>query len=600
MESTKTELLYLTNSFIKNATARVISVQKQNGESAIILNKTCFYPLGGGQPSDQGTIKGKFGNAQIYNCLYKNGEVFHFTKSSFLPEVGEEVDIEINWERRLQNMYSHSAGHIVDFALHSIGLTPSPLLPFKADHGKKPYILYKGITQVNFLSKLQNKINEIIQLNVEFKTEFKTKEEIEKTSIYVQSGLPSNKPLRVLILQGIGEVPDGGTQVEKTGDFEAINIENIAQEEENTIIYYSFKPNKEIKMEKQKNKTGAKQKGTIESLNTFEQELETAKKDILMSKNKKELLTVKLKYLGASGLINSLTKTIKDEITTNAKKQKGAQINLLKSKILELLSTQETEIEKKDDKIKDYSVPTNNNPLGSLHPTTHAIYAIEDILGKIGFIRKRHREIDNDYYPFEALNMPANHPARDEWETFFLEQGKFVLTPHTSNGQVREMENVKTPPIKMLNIAKTYRRQISAKHSPMFHQFEGMYIDKNVSIAHLKGTLDYFVKAFFGQTRKTRIRPYHFKFTEPSFEVDVTCNKCNGKGCKVCKAGWLEIGGAGMIHPQVLKNGGIDPTIWSGFAFGFGVERPYMMVGDINIPDIRYFYSTNLEFLKNF
>ncbi|MBP7859617.1 phenylalanine--tRNA ligase subunit alpha [Patescibacteria group bacterium] len=599
-----TELLYLTESYLKTTEAKVLDVIELKEETAIILDKTVFYPLGGGQPSDQGFIKWESGQAEIYNCLYKDGVVFHYTKSKILPTIGNSVTLEINWDRRYKNMCSHSGGHIVDFAMHLIGLTPKPLLPYKGDHGKKPYILYRGSVDINFRTLLQNKINEIVEKNLEFKTQFKSREEIEKTSIYVQSGLPSNKPLRVLILEGIGEVPDGGTQVAHTGDFEKVTVEDIVEENGDTIVYYSFVAKAGVqttKMNQNPKIPNVENTKTSEiTINQFETELLEAQSEIEATKDLKQLLEIKLKYLGASGVINKLTKTIKDEIKIADKKLKGEQINLLKNKILELLDTKQKEFEKSSEKFVDYSIPTNNIPLGSLHPTTHAIYAIEDILGKIGFIRKRHREIDNDYYPFEALNMPANHPARDEWETFFLENGKFVLTPHTSNGQVREMETHKKPPIKMLNIAKTYRRQISAKHSPMFHQFEGMYIDKNVSIAHLKGTLDYFVKAFFGESRETRIRPYHFKFTEPSFEVDVTCNKCDGKGCKICKEGWLEIGGAGMIHPNVLKNGGIDSKIYSGFAFGFGVERPYMMVGDINIPDIRYFYSTNLDFLKNF
>jgi phenylalanyl-tRNA synthetase alpha chain len=175
-----------------------------------------------------------------------------------------------------------------------------------------------------------------------------------------------------------------------------------------------------------------------------------------------------------------------------------------------------------------------------------------------------------------------------------------VLTPHTSSGQVREMLRVKTPPIRMINIAKCYRRQSDISHTPMFHQFEGLVIDKGISIVNLKGTLDYFATSFFGKDRKTRLRPYHFQFTEPSFEIDISCGVCNGRGCKVCKAGWLELGGAGMVHPNVLKAGKIDPKKYSGFAFGWGVERVLMMKDGINIPDLRTIYSTDLRYLTQF
>lgn len=174
-----------------------------------------------------------------------------------------------------------------------------------------------------------------------------------------------------------------------------------------------------------------------------------------------------------------------------------------------------------------------------------------------------------------------------------------VLTPHTSNGQVREMEKGELP-IRMINIAKCYRRQSDVSHAPMFHQFEGLYVNKNVSIAHLKGVMDYFVKQFYGPDRAIRLRPFHFQFTEPSFEIDVSCGLCHGKGCRLCKEGWLELGGSGMVHPNVLKAGGIDPEIYSGFAFGWGVERSFMMKSGIKIDDIRLMYSNDIRFLEQF
>ena len=218
----------------------------------------------------------------------------------------------------------------------------------------------------------------------------------------------------------------------------------------------------------------------------------------------------------------------------------------------------------------------------------------------------RYPEVDWDWYAFESLNMPASHPARDDWETFIVDApehpklGKIVLTPHTSNGQVREMERLGHPPIRMVNIAKCYRRQSDVSHTPMFHQFEGLVIDENINITHLKGTIDYFVKQFFGPNRKSRLRPYHFQFTEPSFEVDVTCDICLGKGCKLCKEGWLELGGAGMVHPNVLKAGKIDSEKYTGFAFGWGVERTYMMKSGLKIPDLRLLYSNDIRFLNQF
>jgi phenylalanyl-tRNA synthetase alpha chain len=237
---------------------------------------------------------------------------------------------------------------------------------------------------------------------------------------------------------------------------------------------------------------------------------------------------------------------------------------------------------------------------------TQAIGEISRVFEGIGFERVRYPEVEWDWFAFEALNFPESHPARDDWETFFVDvppsskYGPMILTPHTSSGQIREMLRVKTPPIRMINIAKCYRRQSDVSHVQMFHQFEGLVVGEDISIVNLKGTLDYFAKSFFGAERITRLRPYHFQFTEPSFEVDISCGICGGKGCKLCKAGWLELGGSGMVHPNVLKACGLDPTKYTGFAFGWGVERVLMMKSGINIPDVRLLYSPDLRFLTQF
>jgi phenylalanyl-tRNA synthetase alpha chain len=297
-------------------------------------------------------------------------------------------------------------------------------------------------------------------------------------------------------------------------------------------------------------------------------------------------------------------------LSLEERKQAGLLVNQIKTSIDEAFAkrTQKYHSETGREWV-DMSLPGILPPQGHLHIVTQAITEITRIFERISFTRVRHPEVDWDYYPFEALNMPANHPARDEWETFFIQSSKFktlnskfskiVLTPHTSNGQVREMEKGKLP-IRMINIAKCYRRQSDISHVPMFHQFEGLYIDKDVSIGHLKGVLDYFVKSFFGEKRKARIRPFHFQFTEPSFEVDISCGVCLGKGCKLCKEGWLELGGAGMVHPVVLQNGAIDPARYNGFAFGWGVERTYMMKAGTQLDDIRLLYSNDLRFLEQF
>lgn len=339
----------------------------------------------------------------------------------------------------------------------------------------------------------------------------------------------------------------------------------------------------------------------------------TALSFVLEAKDLQSLEETKLQFLGKSGKLTLLIKDI-SKVSLDKRKEVGMLANEVKETIENAIDEQQKLLEgtKKTKLLEkiDVTNPGVKPELGHLHLVTQAIEEISDIFSKIGYERVRYPEIDWDYYAFEALNFPKNHPARDDWETFFIKAeenekyGKQVLIPHTSSGQVRQIENAvkeKTDiHIKMLNIAKCYRRQSDVSHTPMFHQFEGLVVDKDISITHLKGTLDYFVRSYFGKDRISRIRPYHFQFTEPSFEVDVTCGVCLGKGCKLCKAGWLEMGGAGMVHPNVLKMSGIDPNIYSGFAFGWGVERVLMMREGLEIDDLRILYSNDLRFLRQF
>ncbi len=333
---------------------------------------------------------------------------------------------------------------------------------------------------------------------------------------------------------------------------------------------------------------------------------------IMEAKSYAELEDLKILYLGRNGKLNKLIKKIKD-VPLEERKEIGLLINESKSSISKLLAEQKISLKQIAREWFDPTIPGIKPAVGHLHLVTQAIEEISRIFEQIGFVKVRYPEVEWDWYAFESLNMPEGHPARDEWETFFVEgpphpkHGQMVLTPHTSSGQVREMERVaknkhpdKNIVIRMINVGKCYRRQLDASHVPMFHQFEGLVVDKDISIVHLKGTLDYFVRNFFGKERKTRLRPFHFQFTEPSFEVDVSCGVCKGLGCKLCKSGWLELGGAGMVHPKVLKNGGINPKIYSGFAFGWGVERTYLMKTGLSIPDIRLLYSPQLSFLRQF
>ena len=326
---------------------------------------------------------------------------------------------------------------------------------------------------------------------------------------------------------------------------------------------------------------------------------------------REELEELRVKYLGRKGEINRMLSEI-PKMAAEEKTVAGEAINDLKWVIEEAIAGKGGEIlETADAGWTDLTGPGKDPGLGSVHLVTKAIDEITGIFEKIGFTRVRYPTVDWDWYAFESLNMPKGHPARDEWETFFVEApahpklGKMVLTPHTSNGQVREMERVGKPPIRMLNIAPCFRRQQDVTHLVSFIQFEGLVVDRGISIAHLKGVIDYFAGKFYGQGVKSRLRPFHFQFTEPSFEVDFSCSNCKGTGkldgggrCRFCKSGWHEVGGAGMVHPTVLKNGGIDPKEYTGFAFGWGVERTFAMKPGVKIDDIRLLNSMDLRVLK--
>jgi phenylalanyl-tRNA synthetase alpha chain len=355
-------------------------------------------------------------------------------------------------------------------------------------------------------------------------------------------------------------------------------------------------------------------------------DIETLKKDFTSALEAAETLEsleqVRVDFLGRKGRLAFAMKELAN-MDSDARREAGQKMNAIKNDLQKDFDAASGRIKEAESKktlaseFVDMTIPGTPSPLGNLHLVTQAIEEISDIFKRLGFIRRRHPEIDWDWYAFESLNMPKNHPARDEWETFFMQdpggasktwegkKGKVVLTPHTSNGQVREMEQHELP-IRMININKTYRRQSDATHAPMFHQFEGLMIDKGISASHLKGVIEFFVKQYFGQDREIRLRPFHFRFVEPAFEIDITCPICKGVGekdgkrCRVCKEGWHELGGAGMVHPRTLEAGNIDPEEYTGFAFGWGVERTMMMRADLNIDDIRILYKNDIRFLKQF
>lgn len=603
-----TKLLYLEDSHLKETTAKVVKVGESGKQNFLVLNQTIFYPQGGGQPSDRGVIKNHNGSFTVNYVAMEESHLIHYGKLTGTLVKDNTVHLELDWPTRYQHMQWHTAGHILDEAVKEV--LPE-FIGAKGQHGinNQCYIEFQGFIDESYRDTIQSKINAIIAAKEPITTRMVTRDQIKAEKIRL-STLPSNKPLRLLQIGERSPVPDGGTQLTSTGELWPIILTHFEYQEGNTRIHYQSQ--EPLHHAKPKSLTiSPHNTSTLSSvsLQQFTTDLHTlTQKAVNQIANE----TNRIAYLGKKGLFNDLAKNLTTLPPTD-KAQAGKSLNQAKRTITSHFDQAITEDSSPTTWI-DITAPGYIDPLGHLHPITQAINEIVDIFTAIGFSRFRYPEVDYDYYAFESLNMPTNHPARDEWETFFIDtpphpqKGSLVLTPHTSNGQVREMERVKgKPPIRMLNLGKCYRRQQDVTHTAMFHQFEGLVVDQGITIQHLKGTLDYFAKQYYGKNAKSRIRPFMFKFTEPSFEVDFSCTHCNGRGvlthgdkCRFCKSGWHEVGGAGMVHPNVLKTGGIDPEKYTGFAFGWGVERVYTLKPGLELSDIRPLYSNNLDFLANF
>ena len=317
-----------------------------------------------------------------------------------------------------------------------------------------------------------------------------------------------------------------------------------------------------------------------------------------------DLTITKAKYLGKNGIVSELTKNMRD-LKEEERAITGKYATEIRNKVNELLNEKETKLKEEilNKKLKeetiDITLPSKKIKRGSMHPFNKIVMEIEDLFVSMGYDVLDGPELETDEYCFQRLNIPLGHPVRDTQDSFYVDVD-YLLRTQTSSVQARTMEaNTEKGPIRMICPGKTYRRDDDATHSHQFGQFEGLVIDKNITLADLKGTLEVMAKKLLGEKTKVRFRPSYFPFTEPSVEVDVSCFRCNGRGCSLCKnTGWIELLGAGMVHPNVLTSNGYDKDKYSGFAFGTGIDRLAMM--KYNIPDIRLMYTNDIRFLKQF
>lgn len=339
----------------------------------------------------------------------------------------------------------------------------------------------------------------------------------------------------------------------------------------------------------------------------MKEKLEQIKAEAIRQINESDALDrlndVRVNFLGKKGELTAVLKSMKD-VAPEERPKVGQMVNEAREEIERVMDEAKTRMERRirEAKMKaeviDVTLPAQKNNVGHRHPNTIALEEVERIFIGMGYEVVEGPEVEKDYYNFEALNIPADHPAKDEQDTFYV-NGEMLLRTQTSGVQVHEMEKGKLP-IRMIAPGRVFRAdEVDATHSPSFHQVEGLVIDKNITFADLKGTLQEFAVRLFGEGTKVKFRPHHFQFTEPSAEMDVTCFKCGGKGCRFCKgSGWVEILGCGMVHPHVLEMSGIDPEKYTGFAFGIGLER--IALFNYEIDDMRLLYENDTRFLKQF
>ena len=579
----ETKLLYLDDSYLTSCEATVLSLEPQpDMQMEVKLDQTIFAPLSVLHSADSGWIIGKKGKIRITNVFPSVTLPIHLGELEGYMGTGEPVTLKLEWAPRYQRMQTHTAGLLLTFGFAAAGNRATLIAHTKLQENRWRAVFYTMDPKKGH-DTLQHQVNELISKKLPILTEPRAPFGQRKSSI-------SNFPA----------VPDHETPLRNSGDCWPIFVEKIDAEETQIIVEYSRKkPTEKQPIMSQPAK--------------FPSAVEAVRQQFYVDVNTQSAESLRQTYFGKKGMFTELALQLRD-LTKEEKQVAGKLLNELKQELQTAIDNLTIVASKTGKPTIDFSLPGEQPQVGHVHPVSQAMNEITRIFQKIGFMRARYPEVDWEWYPFDALNMPKDHPARDDWETFLVadqyyhpQLGKMVLTPHTSNSQVREMQRLGSkPPIRMINIARCYRRQSDVTHTEMFHQFEGLVIDKGITIQHLKGVIDHFAREFYGPGAKSRIRPFHFQFTEPSFEVDFSCMICNGTGiirgerCRFCKSGWHEVGGCGMVHPNVLKSGGIDPQEFTGFAFGWGIERSYTLRQGLKLDDIRLLYSGELRFLEQF
>lgn len=585
-----TKLLYLEDSYQRECKAVVKSFRGKNGIGEIILAETIFYPQGGGQPCDQGVIKGENGELKVTNVVYNNGNPIHQGKLKGRLKTGDNVTCTIDWNRRYKNMRAHSAGHLVHEAVHEV--YPS-LKPLRGEHGigGKFFIQYQGETDID-LPKLNVRLMQLIQDDRRINTTFVSLAELNDKAQFVPENLPSNKPLRIVEIDGFSPVPDGGTQVRSTKELDGTRMTRAEIVEGQTVVRYEVHERTKQRAQKIEQKSH-KASTLVLSIEDILDMKNNALSLVYSAQSAEELDQLRIKYLGRKGELNQLLQVL-PTITIGLRLEYGGVLNDTKQAITLSINQRSKQLLfiPKPDSFFDPTIPGIKPLLGQIHPITKITNEVEDIFIRFGFSIATGPEVEWDEINFQKLLLGPDHPSRDTQETYYFDK-KRLLRVHTSSVQIRYMETHK-PPIRIISPGRVYRRDdIDATHLPSFHQIEGLLVDDKTTLTDLLGILEHAARQLFGSNRKVRFYGHHFPYTEPSLEVEVfTLNTVEGRSEK---GEWLEILGCGMVHPQVLENCGIDSSKYQGWAFGMGADRLAML--KYNIDDIRQLYAADLKFL---
>ena len=581
-----TEALYLVDSCQTTSPAKVTMV----GDSYLILDQTIFYPQGGGQPSDKGTIKSKTSELHVKSIEYNGGEIKHTGTLKGTFAVGDEVSLSIDWDQRLKHMQWHTAGHLVDLIARQI--YPS-LIPIRGMHGigKKLFIEYERIQTLN-LDLLNVELAKFVASKPDIKTQFVTLEELKKMTNWLPEKLPTSKKLRVLSIGSDYHIPDGGTQL-KTGEaIWPITITQVELLENSTLIHYLVKEpiieRYHVLKHSNANSINLSEEITVLELK-FATELDSVN-------NQAELDTLYVKYLGKKGGTTQMLQEL-PKLSSEDKRIYGPLLNTLKKE-------QESLIEEKRNSLSDnpldlgidLTIPGVASKVGKLHPTSVIIREMNEFFRYQGFSIGEGPEIEDVEFNFRRLNLPEGHPATDLQDTLFIEEPSLLLRTHTSSVETRMLTD-NMPPMRVVVPGKCYRNETtSLTNSAFFYQYQGFVVDKGINMGHLKDTLTKFHQFLFGADIKLRFRYKYYPEVSPGMGVDMECRFCHGSGCQICKfRGYIEVLGSGMIHYNTLKACGIDPEVYSGFAFGMGLDR--LVMSKYGIEDIRKLYGGEIAYL---